>query len=175
MQRSNKNTNKIPTFSYFKDRKIPTFSYFGMKIPTFSYFFDLSYHFRPCRTWTQKFWDHPNNPCTNKKHLAWTLRHITTTAPNPTGWVGVSIQPWPVGGGASSCLVCYSRGPPSHPILLPRRKVGVLPAACPGALWDMGPLLNRMTDSYENITFPHTMYVVGIEDRAICLHNTLKT
>ena len=36
MQRSYKNTNKIPTFSYFKDRKIPTFSYFGMKIPTFS-------------------------------------------------------------------------------------------------------------------------------------------
>ena len=48
MQRSYKNTNKIPTFSYFKDRKIPTFSYFGMKIPTFSYFFDLSYHFQPC-------------------------------------------------------------------------------------------------------------------------------
>ena len=42
-----KNTNKIPTFSYFKDRKIPTFSYFRMKIPTFSYFFDLSYHFQP--------------------------------------------------------------------------------------------------------------------------------
>ena len=49
MQRSYKNTNKIPTFSYFKDRNIPTFSYFGTKIPTFSYFFDLSYHFQP---WT---------------------------------------------------------------------------------------------------------------------------
>ena len=49
MQRSYKNTNKFPTFSYFKDRKIPTFSYFGMKIPTFSYFFDLSYHFQPCK------------------------------------------------------------------------------------------------------------------------------
>ena len=49
MQRSDKNVNKIPTFSYFQDRKIPTFSYFGMKIPTFSYFFDLSYHFQP---WT---------------------------------------------------------------------------------------------------------------------------
>ena len=48
-QRSYKNTNKIPTFSYFKDRKIPTFSYFGMKIPTFSYFFDLSYYFQPCK------------------------------------------------------------------------------------------------------------------------------
>ena len=47
MQRNYKNTNKIPTFSYFKDRKISTFSYFGMKIPTFSYFFDLSYHFQP--------------------------------------------------------------------------------------------------------------------------------
>ena len=49
MQRSDKNTNKVPTFSYFEDRKNPTFSYFGMKIPTFSYFFDLSYHFQPCR------------------------------------------------------------------------------------------------------------------------------
>ena len=39
MQRSDKNMNKLPTFSYFQDRKIPTFSYFGMKIPTFSYFF----------------------------------------------------------------------------------------------------------------------------------------
>ena len=48
MQRSDKNMNKLPTFSYFQDRKIPTFSYFGMKIPTFSYFFDLSYHFQPC-------------------------------------------------------------------------------------------------------------------------------
>ena len=47
-QNSDKNTNKIPTFSYFKGRKIPTFSYFGLKIPTFSYFFDLSYHFQPC-------------------------------------------------------------------------------------------------------------------------------
>ena len=35
MQISYKNTNKIPTFSYFKDRKIPTFSYCGTKIPTF--------------------------------------------------------------------------------------------------------------------------------------------
>ena len=52
MQRSYKNTNKIPTFSYFKDRKIPTFSYFGMKIPTFSYFFDLSYYFQP---WCSNF------------------------------------------------------------------------------------------------------------------------
>ena len=51
MQRSDKNINKIPTFSYFQDRKIPTFSYFGMKIPTFSYFFDLSYHFQPCTEW----------------------------------------------------------------------------------------------------------------------------
>ena len=50
MQISYKNTNKIPTFSYFKDRKIPTFSYFGTKIPTFSYFFDLSYHFQPWYT-----------------------------------------------------------------------------------------------------------------------------
>ena len=48
MQRSDKNINKIPTFSYFQDRKIPTFSYFGIKIPTFCYFFDLSYHFQPC-------------------------------------------------------------------------------------------------------------------------------
>ena len=48
IQKCDKNTNKIPTFSYFKDRKIPTFSYFGLKIPTFSYFFDLSYHFQPC-------------------------------------------------------------------------------------------------------------------------------
>ena len=48
-QNNDKNTNKIPTFSYFKGRKIPTFSYFGLKIPTFSYFFDLSYHFQP---WT---------------------------------------------------------------------------------------------------------------------------
>ena len=47
IQKSDTNTNKIPTFSYFKDRKIPTFSYFGLKIPTFSYFFDLSYHFQP--------------------------------------------------------------------------------------------------------------------------------
>ena len=50
MQRNYKNTDKIPTFSYFKDRKIPTFSYFGTKIPTFSYFFDLSYHFQPCHS-----------------------------------------------------------------------------------------------------------------------------
>ena len=50
MQISYKNTNKIPTFSYFKDRKIPTFSYFGTKIPTFSYFFELSYHFQPCHS-----------------------------------------------------------------------------------------------------------------------------
>ena len=35
MQNNDKNTNKIPTFSYFKGRKIPTFSYFGPKIPTF--------------------------------------------------------------------------------------------------------------------------------------------
>ena len=48
MQRSDKNSHKIPTFSYFEGKKIPTFSYFGMKIPTFSYFFDLFYHFQPC-------------------------------------------------------------------------------------------------------------------------------
>ena len=35
VQKSDKNTDKIPTFSYFKDQKIPTFSYFWVKIPTF--------------------------------------------------------------------------------------------------------------------------------------------
>ena len=56
IQNSDKNTNKIPTFSYFKGRQIPTFSYFGLKIPTFSYIFDLSYHFQPCARQTNSKW-----------------------------------------------------------------------------------------------------------------------
>ena len=73
MQNNDKNTDKIPTFSYFKGRKIPTFSYFGPKIPTFSYFFDLSYHFQPC---------------TNVKHNGMITLPDTNSDPNSKSYNG---------------------------------------------------------------------------------------
>ena len=81
------------------------------------------------------------------------------------GWESPT-QPWLVGG-MSSFLPNPSWGP-SLPTDPSTQKEGILSPACPDALWDRYPPVNRLTHACENITFPRTTYVVVARPRYTC-------